>query len=94
MKLLLDTQVLLWFAENHPRLKSHVADAIEDAANEVLVSTISLWEIAIKVRVGKLVSDVPALAASCVREGFRLIELAPGVSLEELRSKTEGAFAG
>ena len=75
MRLLLDTQILLWFAEDHPRLKSHVADAIEDAANEVLVSTVSLWEIAIKVRVGKLAADVPALTASCLRNGFRLIEV-------------------
>lgn len=75
MRLLLDTQVLLWFAEDHPRLKPHVAEAIEDEANDVLVSAVSLWEVAIKVRVGKLAADVPALGTSCVRQGFRLIDV-------------------
>lgn len=75
MRLLLDTQVLLWFAEDSPRLKNAIAEAIEDSANEIMVSTVSLWEVAIKVRVGKLVADVPALAASCVQNGFRLIDV-------------------
>jgi PIN domain nuclease of toxin-antitoxin system len=75
VKLLLDTHVLLWFADNHSRLRADVADAIEDEANEVLVSAVSLWEVAIKVRVGKLSADVPALTMACVRQGFRMLEL-------------------
>ncbi len=75
MRLLLDTQVLVWFAEDNPRLKASVADAIEDEANEVMVSTVSLWEVAMKVRVGKLAMDVPALATLCVRQGFRVVEV-------------------
>lgn len=77
MRLLLDTQILLWFAQDHPRLKPAVAEAIEDEANEILVSTVSLWEVAMKVRVGKLTADAPALATSCVRQGFRILDLSP-----------------
>ena len=43
--------------------------------------------------VDMVISDLAVLARPAKGEGFRLIELAPGVSLEELRSKTEGAFA-
>ncbi len=51
--------------------------ALEDQGNEVLVSTVSLWEAAIKVRIGKLVADIPALTTGCVRAGFRIVELTP-----------------
>jgi PIN domain nuclease of toxin-antitoxin system len=77
LRLLLDTQVLLWFAAGHPRLGRAVRGAIASPANEVLVSAVSLWEAAIKVRAGKLVVEIPALTAGCVRAGFRVLELSP-----------------
>ena len=43
--------------------------------------------------VDMVISDLCVLARPAKGEGFRLIELAPGVTLEELRAKTEGAFA-
>ncbi len=77
MRLLLDTHVLLWFAAGHPRLGRAAREAIASPANEVLVSAVSLWEAAIKVRVGKLSVEIPALTAGCVRAGFRMLELSP-----------------
>ena len=43
--------------------------------------------------VDMVISDLCVLARPAKGEGFRLVELAPGVTVEELRSKTEGAFA-
>ena len=43
--------------------------------------------------VDMVISDLCVLARPAKAEGFRLVELAPGVSIDELRSKTEGAFA-
>jgi 3-oxoacid CoA-transferase B subunit len=43
--------------------------------------------------VDMVISDLCVLARPAKGEGFRLIELAPGVTLEELRAKTEGAFS-
>ena len=43
--------------------------------------------------VDMVISDLCVLARPAKGEGFRLVELAPGVSIDELRSKTEGAFA-
>lgn len=53
MRLLLDTHALLWFVLDDPRLSRGGREAIGDSANSVLVSPASLWEIAIKVSLGK-----------------------------------------
>ncbi|HWO16621.1 MAG TPA: type II toxin-antitoxin system VapC family toxin [Solirubrobacterales bacterium] len=57
MRLLVDSQVLLWHARDDPRLKPAPTAAIESDDAQVLVSTASLWEIAIKSALGKL--DAP-----------------------------------
>jgi PIN domain nuclease of toxin-antitoxin system len=54
MRLLLDTCALLWFLTNNPKLSVAATAAIEDPANERWLSPISLLEIALKVRLGKL----------------------------------------
>jgi len=53
MKLLLDTHVLLWFLADDGRLNRPARQAIAKA-DDVFVSAASAWEIAIKVRLGKL----------------------------------------
>jgi PIN domain nuclease of toxin-antitoxin system len=62
MRLLLDTHVLLWVL-NGDRLNDDVRRALSDPASVVFVSVVSLWEIVIKRRVGKLTADVAAIAA-------------------------------
>ena len=54
MRLLLDTCTLLWFLANDPQLSANARAAIENPANERWLSPISLLEIAIKFRIGKL----------------------------------------
>ncbi len=54
MRLLLDTHLLLWWIAASPSLPSSARDLISDAANIVFVSTVSLWEIWLKVSLGKL----------------------------------------
>ncbi|WP_416666666.1 type II toxin-antitoxin system VapC family toxin [Egbenema bharatensis] len=53
MKLLLDTHTFLWFINNSPELSSSAADLLESDV-DLLLSTASLWEIAIKVSLNKL----------------------------------------
>lgn len=57
MRLLLDTNVLLWWLAGGARLGAQAYNAIADARNVAFVSAASGWEIAIKVGLGKL--DVP-----------------------------------
>lgn len=54
MKLLLDTCTLLWFLGNDPKLSAPARTALLYPANERWLSPISLLEIALKVRLGKL----------------------------------------
>ena len=48
MRLLLDTNVLLWATGDTKRLDAHTIALIEDGANTVLFSVASIWEIALK----------------------------------------------
>lgn len=54
---LLDTNVLLFFLEDSPRLPGKLAQMIENPSTRSHVSLTSLWEIAIKASIGKLKVD-------------------------------------
>lgn len=54
MKVLLDTHMLLWATLSPQALSPKVAAIIADEANVILVSAACAWEIATKVRIGKL----------------------------------------
>lgn len=54
MKVLLDTHTLLWATLSPASLSREAATIIADESNEILVSTACAWEIATKVRIGKL----------------------------------------
>ena len=53
MKLLLDTQLLLWAAGEPGRLSAAARNLLKDPKNELLFSAASLWEIAIKKTLGR-----------------------------------------
>lgn len=66
MRLLLDTNALIWSMVRRERIPPVAIDAIEDKANDVFVSVVSAWEVEIKAAKGrlKLPSDLEqALAA-------------------------------
>ena len=73
MKLLLDTNALLWLLSDDARLTQPARQKIEDA-QEIAVSEVSLWEISIKVSVDKL-RPVPELLDTVRDLGFRRISL-------------------
>ena len=69
MRVLLDTNALLWALTNAPRI-APVRELLLADENEVFVSTISWWEIAIKTRMGKLDASLPRLRAAARESGF------------------------
>lgn len=78
MRLLLDTHAFLWFIQGSQNLSETARNLIEDQENEKLLSIASLWEISIKVSIGKL--DVGmALAELLSREvygnGFEVLAI-------------------
>jgi len=54
VRFLLDTHTLLWAFNAEPALSSRARRLIQDGSNQILVSAASAWEIATKVRLGKL----------------------------------------
>lgn len=54
MRALLDTNAFLWFISDSERLSVNARDFIADYENELVLSIVSLWEIAIKNSLGKL----------------------------------------
>ena len=54
MRLLLDTHTLLWWLSENPSLPASARKLIANKNNDVLVSAASAWEIATKLRLGKL----------------------------------------
>lgn len=75
MRILLDTQIALWALTGSPRLGALAQGLIEDPANEIYVSTASVWEIAIKHALGR--GDMPI-------SGQRAAELFTEASYREL----------
>ena len=54
MDILLDTHTLLWMLLGDPRLKPRQRQVLENPENRIYVSAVSAFEIATKVRIGKL----------------------------------------
>lgn len=59
MRLLIDTQILIWFLEGNNLLSKSRHQIISNSKNEVFVSIASLWEMAIKISTGKLILAKP-----------------------------------
>lgn len=64
MRALLDTHSFIWFVEGDERLSQIARQIITDPSNEVIFSAASLWEMAIKVSIGKLALSLPFTAST------------------------------
>ena len=87
LKLLLDTHTLLWTIGKTKELSKTVIQKLKNPDNEVLVSAVSLWEIALKHSLGKLTVDfdLENIPDYCERMKFELIPLEPIDALNSLR---------
>jgi PIN domain nuclease of toxin-antitoxin system len=83
VRLLLDTHALLWWLSGDRRIEGKAGDLIADPANDVAVSTVSFWEIVVKVRIGKLEADIMTIIAAVETQGFEILDIRPK-HLEEL----------
>ena len=72
MRLLLDTNAFLWAVREPAKLSAAAQDALSDRRNQLLVSAVVPWELAIKYHIGKLPEAGPVItdyAATLVRLG-------------------------
>ncbi|MCX7203060.1 MAG: type II toxin-antitoxin system VapC family toxin [Burkholderiales bacterium] len=70
MRLLLDTHIFLWAVSGSGQLKPHARRLIS-SADDVFISSASIWEIAIKARLGKVTADPDELVLAIDRSGFQ-----------------------
>jgi PIN domain nuclease of toxin-antitoxin system len=69
MRLLLDTQIYLWFLADSARLSKAAKQEIQ-RADDVFVSAASIWEASIKAALGKLAVDPEKLVEGILASGF------------------------
>jgi PIN domain nuclease of toxin-antitoxin system len=75
---LLDTHALLWWLSDDPALTKHARKIIAETRNVVFVSAASAWEVATKVRLGKLPSAADLagdFTGHLEREGFQILAI-------------------
>jgi len=78
MKVLIDTQIFIWYQLYDPKLHANIYDLLTRVENTVYVSQISLVEIAIKQKIGKLpelVVSIDTLVSLIEQDGFVILPL-------------------
>lgn len=77
MNYLLDTHTFLWFLDGNVNLSKKARSAVENSSNNNFVSIASMWEIAIKISVGKLKLDVKVedLNTEILKNNFEIFPL-------------------
>jgi PIN domain nuclease of toxin-antitoxin system len=83
MKLLLDTHAFLWFIMGSSNMSPSARALIEDEASERFLSVASLWEIAIKLSIGKLTLSAPFDVLIPQQLGLNGIELL-GIAIDHV----------
>lgn len=73
MNYLLDTHSFIWWNENSPRLPVHVRQALSDRSNQIWLIHVSVWELQIKIQIGKLTLGAPL--ADLIDQEIRLNRL-------------------
>jgi len=59
MKYLLDTHAVIWYFEDSPELPEKITELIDNPEIDIYISSVSLWEIVIKMNLGKLTLNLP-----------------------------------
>lgn len=89
-RLLLDTQLVLWWLNGDARLPPTVVQRVQAPEAEVFVSQASLWEMAIKVSIGRLQVDLPELERQVPLQGFRWLPISNAHLLAVAELETDG----
>lgn len=69
MRILLDTHIYLWWLTDSPKLSTAAMQTIA-TANEVYISSASIWEAGIKISAGKLEAEIDDLIDGIQLNGF------------------------
>ncbi|MGH8555987.1 MAG: type II toxin-antitoxin system VapC family toxin [Methylococcales bacterium] len=75
---ILDTHCLIWFQENNPKIPNKVMVELQEPANTVFFSQVSLFEMAIKQKIGKLpdfTADLSEVYEQAINDGFSYLPI-------------------
>jgi len=77
MNYLIDTHVIIWLAIDSSELPQNIKKIIEHPDHEIYICSVSLWEIAIKMNLGKLDLKLPLdkLLSDIKSGGFNILQL-------------------
>jgi len=79
MGYMLDTHTLLWYVENNEKLSTIAKSTIENTDERIFISITSLWEIAIKINIGKLKisGSIDTLVTYLENQDISLLPISP-----------------
>jgi len=76
MKYLIDTHILIWFIEGNAQLSPNVQSLITNPRNDIYISQATLWEMTIKISIGKLSLSISLseLERFLIEHQFQILE--------------------
>jgi PIN domain nuclease of toxin-antitoxin system len=79
MRYLVDTQSFIWFVEDDAKLPDRIKILMENAGNQLIISIASLWEMTIKMSLGKLAlsGDIESMLNKVLSNGFTVLPIEP-----------------
>ena len=79
MRILVDTQAFIWFVEDDNQLPEKIKIELEDIDNSIVISIASLWEMTIKLSLGKLNLGclIEEMIDKVYQNGFEILPILP-----------------
>lgn len=79
MRILIDTQAFIWFVEDDKQLPEEIKTKLEDLDNSIIISIASLWEMTIKMSLGKLHlgCNIEEMIDKVYQNGFEVLPILP-----------------
>jgi len=83
-RMLLDTHAAIWFFNGSPNLSETAKQTILDPNNRISISIVSVWELAVKINIGKLkfAGGVAGFLELIGSNGFQILNIMPQHLLE------------
>ena len=87
MNILLDTHAVKWFFDDDKRLPQSAIDAIYSPDSDIYISIASIWEMAIKLSIGKLQLNggIANFVDAINDNGFQLLDITPEHTIEVVK---------
>ncbi|MBA3694755.1 MAG: type II toxin-antitoxin system VapC family toxin [Acidobacteria bacterium] len=84
MRLLIDTHILIWFLEGNKLLPKSRRQIIANPQNDIFISIASLWELAIKISIGKLTlaKSLADVIKQIAAEDIEILQISPEHTLQ------------